>query len=428
MAFAIDAGRKAAHTGASLGGALSVAFLGIAAGVQMSDRGVHALLSAQIKTAFGVGDAVIGMLHGVAGILVASALAIPLARLADRYSRKVILLGLIAAWSALTALGALAPNFPLFFAGRAASGVTEFAMIPVVYSLIPDLVPERWRVTANLGFAALMAVGASIGFYAGNALFTFATELAPFGLPGWRATLLLLSLVGIPLLVLGLFIVDPKRAHSRGEVASETGSLADFLRANARMVLLFLGAAGGLAIAVQAAQPMAAMALSRRFAADLGQIGHALGDITLVTALASLPIAGLVDRSLRGRWAARARPFIMAGAAALAIPLIALLGRAPDEHHALVLLGGFTLLTCIGNALIPTMLQDLAPPELRARCFAAYSFVIAAFCAIGPVLSGLISDYVVHDDLLWAISLAAMPPLLLATLSGAGSALRAKTA
>ena len=411
-----------------MGGILSVVFLGVAAGVQMSDRGVHALLSSEIKAAFGVGDAVIGMLHGVAGILVASALAIPLAKLADRYSRKLILLALIAAWSGLTALGALAPNFPLFFAGRAASGVTEFAMIPVVYSLIPDLVPDRWRVAANLGFAALMAIGASVGFYAGNALFTFATELAPLGLPGWRATLLLLSLAGLPLLLIGLAIVDPPRGHTHGEAAADTGSLADFLRANARTVLLFLGAAGGLAVAVQAAQPMAAMALSRRFAADLGQIGHALGDITLVTALASLPIAGLVDSALRGRWAARARPLIMASAATLAIPLIALLGSAPDEHHALVLLGGFTLMTCIGNALIPTMLQDLAPPELRARCFAAYSFVIAAFCALGPVLSGAISDYLVRDNLLWAISLAAVPPLVLAALSGAGSALRAKSA
>lgn len=423
MAFAVDAGLAATPTArASVGGIATVAFLGIAAGVQMSDRGVHALLSGQIKANFGVGDAVIGMLHGVAGILVASALAIPLAKLADRYSRKAILLALIAAWSGLTALGALAPNFPLFFAGRAASGVTEFAMIPVVYSLIPDLVPDRWRVAANLGFAALMAIGASIGFYLGNDLLTFATVVAPLGLPGWRATLLLLSVAGLPLLILGLAIVDPAREHSHGKVAAESGSLADFVRTNTRTALLFLGAAGGLAVAVQAAQPMAAMALSRRFSTDLGHIGHALGDITLVTALASLPIAGLVDRSLRGRWAARARPLIMALAAALAIPLIAMLGTAPDQHHALVLLGGFTLLTCVGNALIPTMLQDLSPPELRARCFAAYSFVIAAFCALGPVLAGAISDYVVSDNLLLAISLAAVPPLIAASLSALFSA------
>lgn len=76
-------------------GLWTVAFLGITAGTQMSDRGLQSILSPAIQQSFGVSDAVIGALHGIAGILVASALAVPLARLADRHSRKTILLGLI---------------------------------------------------------------------------------------------------------------------------------------------------------------------------------------------------------------------------------------------------------------------------------------------------------------------------------------------
>ncbi|WCT73131.1 MFS transporter [Sphingomonas naphthae] len=402
---------------ATIGGAATVLFLGLTAGVQMSDRGVHAIISPAVRATFQVGDAVMGALHGLAGILVASALAVPLAKLADRHSRKAILLGLIFFWGMLTALGALAPNFALFFVGRAASGVTEFAMIPIVYSLIPDLVPDRWRVPANLIFAALMATGASAGFYlAGNLLDLAARVGAARGLDPWRAALLLLSLSAIPLLVAGLATVDPPRARMAA-VAARDESLLAFVVSQLRRILLFLGAAGGLAVAVQALTPMIAMALVRRFGSDTGAVGHALGLVTLASSLASLPAAGLFDRVLRDRLGEGARPTVMAVAAALAIPCAAGLAFAASAGQAIGLVAAFLLTTCVANALIPTMLQDLAPPALCARCFAAYSFLIAAFCAVGPLLSGLISQFVAHDDLLTAIAAASVGALLLAVVS-----------
>lgn len=400
-------------------GALTVVFLGVVAGIQMSDRGLHSILSPAIKHAFGVSDAVIGALHGVAGILVASALAVPLARLADRYSRKGVLLGLIALWSVLTALSALSPNFPLFFLGRAASGVTEFAMIPIVYSLIPDLVEDEHRVPANLVFAALMATGASAGFYFGGALLDLAASLSALGLTPWRMALLLLSAAGAPLLVSGLFLPDPPRGVGQEKHSAETAPLLPFLRARWPSILLFLGAAGGLAVAVQATMPMVALALVRRYSADLGVTGHSLGVVTLVTSLASLPVAGLLDRLLQPWLGERSRPAIMAVGALIAVPALVVLGGAPTQGAATLIIAVFLAATCVANALIPTMLQDIAPPALRARGFAVYSFVIAAFCAAGPLLSGLISDHVVHGDLLLAIALAGVPALGLASVCAA---------
>lgn len=400
-------------------GMASVAFLGIAAGVQMSDRGLQALLSPAIRQSFGVGDAVIGALHGIAGILIASALAMPLARLADRHSRKRILLALIAAWTALTLLGALAPNFPLFFLGRAAAGITEFAMIPIVYSLIPDLVGERLRVPANLAFAGLMAVGASAGFYLGGDLLRLATAFDAGGLLAaldpWRRAMLLLALAGLPLLLAGLFTRDPPRHAAAGEEAA-TASLLAFVRTRRRPILLFLGAAGGIAIAVQALSPMIAMALDRRFSARLEDVGHVLGVLMLIGTLASLPIAWGLDRALQRRLGARARPAIMGLATAAGLPCAGLLAFAPSATVALGLTDAFLLATCIANALIPTMLQDLAPVELRARAFAGYSFLIAGFCALGPLLSGGLSQFLLADDLLAAISLATVP-VMCATLA-----------
>lgn len=398
-------------------GVWAVAFLGITAGTQMSDRGLQSILSPAIQQSFGVSDAVIGALHGIAGILVASALAVPLARLADRHSRKSILLGLILLWGLLTALSGLAPNFELFFIGRAASGITEFAMIPVVYSLIPDLVSDRHRVPANLFFAALMATGASAGFYFGGNLLEFAGTIAPAGTEAWRVALLCLSLLALPLLGAGLFLHDTARGVAAPGERGATAALLPFLQSHRQRILLFLGAAGGLAIAVQAVAPLAALGLVRRFASDLVPTGHALGVITLATSLGSLAVAGIVDRFLRPRFGEASRPLVMAAGALLAIPCLIWLGAAAGERQALAMIALFLALTSTANALIPTILQDIIPAELRARSFALYSFVIAAFCAVGPLLTGGLSDHAVGGNLLLAMAIAGVPALAAATLS-----------
>ena len=45
------------------------------------------------------------------------------------------------------------------------------------------------------------------------------------------------------------------------------------------------------------------------------------------------------------------------------------------------------------------------------------SFIIAAFCAVGPVLSGVVSDLLAHGDLLVSIAAVAVPALALASVS-----------
>ena len=118
---------------------LTVVFLGLTAGVQMSDYGLQAVSLSAIQKSFAISDASLGALQGLAGVLVGSALAIPLARFADRFSRKRVLLCLILASTAMMVLSALAPNFPLFFLGRSAAGITEFAMVPLEGLLISRL-------------------------------------------------------------------------------------------------------------------------------------------------------------------------------------------------------------------------------------------------------------------------------------------------
>ena len=88
----------------------TVLVLGVSAGVQMSDFGLQAISLSAIQKTFEVSDAMLGALQGLAGVLVGSALAIPLARFADRFSRKRVLLCLVLASTLMMVLSALAPD------------------------------------------------------------------------------------------------------------------------------------------------------------------------------------------------------------------------------------------------------------------------------------------------------------------------------
>lgn len=403
----------------------TVAYLGITAGVQMSDQGLQSLSLSSIQRTFQVSDATLGALQGLAGVLVGSAIAIPLARFADRFPRKPVLLCLVFASTAMMVLCAIAPNFPLFFIGRSASGITEFAMIPLVYSMIPDLAPERHRVLANLSFAALMAAGASGGFYFGGALIQTAAEMLPVPIAPWRKAFLLISTAGVPLLLLGLFTANPPR-HISADDSKMSMSLGLFLRERWQAVGLFIGVAGCLMIAVQALNQLMALALERRFHADISTIGHAMGLIVLVTSIGCLPVAGLLDRLLGRHFGRSARPLIMGAGALAAIPFAAMLATTTSMNQAFVTTGLFLFVTCTANALVPTMLQDLTPATIRARSFAIWSFVVSVFCAIGPLLAGTISDHFLDNHLLNAITVTAVPALALSAFCAARSFLRAR--
>lgn len=398
----------------TLQGLFTVAFLGITAGVQMSDMGLQAISLSAIQQTFDVSDATLGALQGLAGVLVGSALAIPLARFADRFSRKRVLLCLIVASTAMMILSALAPNFPLFFIGRSAVGITEFAMVPLVYSMIPDLAPERHRVLANLSFAALMAAGASGGFYFAGSLLSTAAALIPLPIESWRKAFLLLSCAGLPLLLLCTLTVNPPR-HTSSETLPADSSLRFFLRQRWQAIGLFAGTAGCLIIAVQAINQLISLALERKFDAIPGDIGQAMGLIVLITAVGCLPVAGLLDRMLAPRLGRSVRPLLMGLCALIAAPLVLLLATVGTLNHAFVVVGATLFVASTANALVPTMLQDLTPSFLRARSFALWSFVVSVFGAAGPLLAGALSDWIFDGHLVNAITFTAIPALIISS-------------
>lgn len=167
------------------------------------DRNVIFALFEPIKRDLGLSDAQLGWL-GSAYILVFSLAALPLGVLSDLKSRKGVIAGGVALWSAFTALGGLVRNYWQLFVCRAAVGIGEAAYGPAAASMTADYFPGKDRATAMAILAAGIPVGGVLGLLLGGWL---------EGIYGWRVAFMAVGLPGFACAVLVSRLKDPTRVE-----------------------------------------------------------------------------------------------------------------------------------------------------------------------------------------------------------------------
>lgn len=176
------------------------------------DRQIIGILAAPLKEEFQLSDSQFGLLGGIAFASVYSTLAIPLAWLADRFSRVWIMTGALAVWSGFTALCGVAGSFGQLFLYRMGVGVGEAGGVAPAYSLIADYFPPHQRARALAGFAFGIPLGTAAGTLVGGLL---AAEY------GWRTAFIVVGLLGLLVApLLRLTVRDPKRGGQDRAVAS----------------------------------------------------------------------------------------------------------------------------------------------------------------------------------------------------------------
>ena len=186
--------------------------------VNVMDRSQILAASLQaIKQEFGATDFQLGMLSGIPFALFYSFLGIPIAALADRWSRMNVLSLAVATWSATTALCGVAVNFPMLFAARVGTAIGEAGGSPPSHSLISDYFPRSWRGTAFSFYALAVPVGTALGAFMGG----WGNENL-----GWRNTFILVGLPGILLALLVRFTVrEPPRGIADGLAAQAAAKM-----------------------------------------------------------------------------------------------------------------------------------------------------------------------------------------------------------
>jgi predicted MFS family arabinose efflux permease len=361
------------------------------------DRTILAVLQQPIKEELKLSDAQLGLLGGFAFAAFYATLGVPIARLAERRSRRGIITISLVIWSAMTALCGGATSYPALFALRVGVGVGEAGASPPAHSLIADYFPRHLRATA----LSIYSLGIPLGILFGALLGGVIAQRY-----GWRPAFVI---VGVPGLVLAALTQFTLREPRRG--ASEAGDLRAVALSEATpsfMAVLrrlggkpaFLHLAAGASLAAFASYGIGAFSgpfFIRTFHFSLQQTGLVLALINGVAAG-----VGTLSGGLATDWAAKHDPrwymWIPALGQLIAAPLYALGYLTPSWPIAVAIL----ILPPIFQYLYlgPSfgVMHNMVSPRMRATStallFLAINLVGLGF---GPTLVGVASDlYAAH--------------------------------
>ena len=343
----------------------------------------------QIRAEFHLSDTALGLLAGLPFAVFYTVLGIPIARLADRASRRDIVAASLAIFSASTALAAACLSYAALFATRIGVGIGEAGATPAAQSLIADRVDPRHRAAA----LAVYGAGVNLGVLAGFAIGGLVGERH-----GWRAACLVCGLPGLLVAALTrLTMVEPTRAAAAPVTTASV--LAHLARQPAFRHLL---AANSLtAVAGFSALTWLPSFLDRDHGLTMRDAGLFLGLMSGLVGLAGVLLTGwLADR------AGPRRPLLLAGICLATFPSLAAFYLAPGRPVPTAL---FILPALFGAAFAaPTaaLVQDIAPPGMRATALSLLLFVVNLIgTTLGPILTGILSDAV---DLRSALALTAL--------------------
>ena len=370
-------------------GWFALAVLFVVALFNYIDRTILSIMQVAIKKDLGLSDTQLGMLTGLAFALFYSTLALPVARLTDRVSRKWVLTGALAIWTSMTALSSLAGNFAVLLVCRMGVAVGEAGCVPSTHSLLSDYFPRNRRALAMGLWGASLPLGSMLGVALGGQL---------TAMVGWRRTFLLVGLSGLLLVPVMLLLKEPARGRFDGAETDGAGGERRSVGAALRH-LWSLRAFRYLAIgeAIQAYVQNAQISWNGPFYARSHHLSLAVigGTLSLIIGFGGAfgAFAGGAAATRLARRDLRWLMLVPAIAAFLTAPftLLQYLWPTPALSFAYAIVPAVMVNVYLapGNAVA----QSIVPASMRA--FTASVFLLGASIggsALGPTITGVLSD------------------------------------
>ena len=407
-------------TGASGGGAAIYALLALLLAYILSfiDRNVMAVLIGPIREDFAISDFQYSLLHGFAFSMFYIFLGLPIARIADRGSRKWVITVGVFFWSLMTCLCGMARSFGALFAARVGVGVGEAALSPPAYSLLSDYFSEKSLPRAMAVYTLGITIGGGLAYIIGAEVYSYfaareALQLPVLGeLRPWQVTFVIVGAPGFLLVLMLSLMAEPARrgaatpsgdAYSLAEIKAHLGAhwqaYTSLIMGVSLLSVLGYGTMAWYPEFLVRIHDMERAAAGSSFG-TIFIIAGSLGTLAGGFSAAPLAARGYLDASMR---------------LILAIALLWLLPAAMGPMAAtpeLALWAAWPIVFFLNSyfALAIAALQGITPNRMRAQVSALMLFMTNLFgLALGPSAVAAITDFVFADDGALARSLTILP-------------------
>ncbi len=402
---------------------LTVLTLGVAVGT--IDRSVISLLVAPIKRDFAMTDTQFSLVTGFAFVFFYAIVGLPVSRLADVYSRRLIIACSMLFWGTATMTCGITQTYMQLFWARVGVGAGESAFSPATYSVVTD----SFRPAKLPAAMAMLGIGFTLGTafanFVGGAMVHLLEGTGGFTLPlighirSWQIVFLA---TGAPALLLALLMAtthEPTRKGYRDRAIRDRRRavpIADVMRYIGYEWRIFVPIFTVLAVNVIVSFGMTLWVpalFTRTFGWQIGEIAFALGMIALIASPAGLWTGVKLAGWLTARGSRDANLRVLAIATTATAPFTIMFALAPSGGIALGLFAASQFLYYMGQAPNNAALQIIVPNEMRGQVRAIYQFVFNVVgYGLGPLIVALFTDRLFHGDQYLRYSIALMAACL----------------
>ena len=403
--------------------------------VSFLDRQIIALVVQNIKASLKLTDLQIGLLQGPPFGIFYAVMALPIAFLADRYSRRNLVIGGLAFWSLATAACGLAGGFVQLFTARACVAVGEATLNPCAYSIISDCFARQRRAFALSIYTTGTLVGVGLAMVIGGAVLALGEHLRGVSYPWigqlqpWQFAFVAVGLPGFFLSLLLLTVREPTRRGriaAKKEAVSKVGGLTfgDFIKAHGKAFFpLFLSFAL-LALVTYANFAWVPTYFIRMFGWGASKAGYIFGAVVTISGaggtLAGGWLSDVLDR--RGHKDAPYRAVFLSTLPVVPLSICAFT-LAPNAAWAMSIYAVLQFFTAFPSGLAAAAMMALAPNEMRAKTTAVYYLCVNLIgVTLGATSVGFLTTQVFHSDQRLGLSLAIVTaiaaPLALLLIGG----------
>ncbi len=307
---------------------------------------------------------------------------------ADRLSRKWIIVGSLGVWSTVTWLMGYCETFEQMYWLRALMGVSEALYIPAGLALIADYFT---------GSARSLAIGVHMtGLYMGQALGGFgATAAAEWS---WQSTFQWFGVVGVVYAVVLMLLLREKRVKAAPvKDKARFGGGESVWRT---FVMIFSNGAFWVILFVFASSSLPGWGtknwLPTLFGNSLGLSASEAGPLATITIALSSFVGVMVGGPLSDRWVrrnVRGRIYTSAIGLSMMIPALVCIGLGHDVYAA----AGAALLFGVGYGMFDAnnmpILCQFVPSHRRASAYGLMNMTgVFMGAAVTGLLGGLVSD------------------------------------